>query len=95
MAEEIQSTRIPRYIDDPEQFLWFDFDEVLIFMGSLGIGIIMELLIVSVIVGLAMAKALSKMKHGKPRGYLFHFLYWNGVISYNGLPQSHIREFIE
>lgn len=86
-------TRIPRYIDDPAQFLFWDLDEALILIGSFCFGILLGYPFWGGLAGIASGRALRKLRSGKAEGYFWHALYWVGIVK--GRPPGHIREMVE
>jgi len=91
-----KSYYIPRRLDDPPKALWFDADEIIVFAVILFPGILMKsflMFMVMLVVSLFVTYQYTKIKAGKLRGYLIHFLYWNfGSLKLKRLPPSHIRE---
>lgn len=86
-------TRIPRYIDDPPQFLWWEMDELMIVVGGFGLGIFLNFPTVGGLSGIILARLAGQQKSGKADGYLWHFFYWMGVVA--GKPSGSIREMVE
>lgn len=85
--------RIPRYIDELPQILWWEIDEVCLFTGLFGIGIIMGSTVIGLIAGVVSAYILQKLKSGRGGEYFMHWGYWNGFIPLK--PGSHHEEFME
>ncbi len=86
-------TRIPRYLNAQIQLLWWELDEVLILTAAIGIGIVFELLTLTVPIGLLAAKGLAKVKAEQGHGWLLHYAWWKGIpIARLVIPSSH-REF--
>jgi len=86
-------TRIPRYIDDPAQFLFWDLDEALIMIGSFCFGILLGYPFWGGVAGLVSGRALRKLRSGKAEGYFWHALYRAGIVK--GSPPGYIREMVE
>ena len=86
-------TRIPRYIDDPPQFLWWELDELMMVVGGFGLGIFMNYPTVCGVAGIILARLASHHKSGRADGYLWHLLYYIGVVK--GRPPGYIREMSE
>jgi conjugal transfer pilus assembly protein TraL len=85
--------RIPRYIDDPPQFLWWELDELMVVVGGFGLGIFLNYPTIGGLIGIILARLSSKQKSGQADGYLWHFFYWLGVVP--GKPPGNIREMFE
>lgn len=67
---------IPRRLDDPPKFLFWDFDVALLFMSGAFFGILSNYMLVGMALGGVMAWAYGRMKSGKQKGYLMHLAYW-------------------
>jgi conjugal transfer pilus assembly protein TraL len=87
--------RIPRFIDDQPKIFFWDLDVFLILSTFIFLGIIIDYLISGTITGIAITYLFSKFKAGKPDSFLFHALYWHGLIKLKGIPPSYVRRFIE
>jgi len=95
-SQELLSLKMPRHLDDPDKFLWWDFDQVLIVVAIFGLSIVMNMLIVGIILSALAGGALGKIKSGRSRGFLLHTGYWYLPMDM-GLkrtPPSHITRFI-
>ena len=88
-------TKIPRYIDDPPTFLFWDVDEIAVICMCMVVGIITGELTKFIIGGLIVSKTIGKLKKDRSDGYLQHILYWWGIMMLKGLPPSYKRSFIE
>lgn len=86
-------SRIPRHIDDPPQFLWWELDELMIVVGGFGLGIFLNYPSIGGLMGIVLARLAGKQKSGRADGYLWHALYSVGVVA--GRPPGHIREMVE
>jgi conjugal transfer pilus assembly protein TraL len=86
-------TRIPRYIDDPPQFLLWDIDEFFIVIGLFCLGILMGHPGKLGLLGLVVGRLLRKYRSGKADGFVWHCLYWVGLVP--GNPPGHVREMHE
>lgn len=72
-------TRIPRYLASQAQLLWWESDEVMVMVAALGIGILYEMLVVSVPIALLAAKAMAKIKAEHGHGWILHQAWWYGI----------------
>lgn len=86
-------SRIPRYIDDPPQFLWWEVDELVVVVTGFGLGIFLSYPTMGGLAGILLARLARAQKAGNADGYVWHFLYWLGLL--NGRPAGHIREMFE
>ncbi len=88
-------TRIPRYLNSLPQLLWWEIDEVLVLAAIIGLGIVYELLLLTVPLGLLLVKGMITLKAEKQAGFLIHWLWWHQVpIARLTVPSTH-REFWE
>lgn len=85
--------RVPRYIDDPPQFLFWDLDEAMIVGGSFCFGILIGRPAIGMVAGVLLGRLIRKQRSGKSEGYFWHALYWLGIVK--GRPPGHIREMVE
>ncbi|PPD43790.1 MAG: type IV conjugative transfer system protein TraL [Methylobacter sp.] len=89
---------IPNYLDDPQQILFWEFDEFIILSILFAIGIMADHLGMLLAAGLFVVKLYKKYKDRQSNGFLLHSLYWNagvnGKESYpTSLPLAFIRHF--
>jgi type IV conjugative transfer system protein TraL len=83
----------PQYLSAPFQILWYESDELALFMFSL----MLALMYGSVFWVLLFAGPYiySRIKRQKPRGFLCHLLYMAGIIRMINYPAYFEKEFIE
>ena len=67
---------IPNYLDDPQQILFWDFDEFILLAIAFGIGIMVNYLGVLIVSGLVGIKFYRKIKDRQANGFLLHAMYW-------------------
>jgi conjugal transfer pilus assembly protein TraL len=95
MDEETYHLLVPRLLDEPPKFLFWDFDVAIVFLGLLFFGIMAGFFLTSIILALGAGYAIQRMKSGKSKGYGLHILYWYLPINlFKRTPPSCIREFI-
>ncbi len=85
--------RIPRFIDDPPQLLWWEMDELIVLVGLFGAGIFVDHPGIGILGGLSLARSARRFKVGRADHYLWHLLYWIGWVK--GVPGGEIREMYE
>jgi conjugal transfer pilus assembly protein TraL len=87
---------VPTRLDDPPQFLWWDFDVAILAMGCLVIGIAADMTITFIFISIAVAVAYQQLKGGKHRAYGLHLMYWYMPLGFGFkvTPESAVREFI-
>ena len=92
MAESV-TRAFPQYLSAPFQILWYESDELALFMFFL----ILALLYGTVfwILLLAGPYIYSRIKRKKPRGFLCHLLYMAGMIRMKNYPGYFEKEFFE
>jgi len=92
MSENL-SHYIPRSLDDPPKFLFWDVDVVAFAMMGILFGILSSHEVIGMGAGVWMAYRWTKFKSGSHPGYANHLLYW--AIGFPGpteLPPSYFRE---
>lgn len=89
---------IPRKHDEPAKLLLWEFDQALIFMIAIVFGILSDLMVPGVALGLWSARWYGRKKVGKHRMYVVHLMYWflpsEWMFPFPSLPPSSTREFI-
>lgn len=86
---------IPNYLDDPQQILFWEFDEFILIAIAFGIGIIVDYLGVLTLSGLISIRFYRKIKDRQANGFLLHILYWyTGLASSETAPTSRPLAFI-
>jgi type IV conjugative transfer system protein TraL len=86
-------TRIPRYLNSQAQILWWEMDEVMVLTAATGMGIVFEVLLIAVPLGLIAARFMAKVKADHGHGWLLHQAWWNGIpLARLIVPSTH-REF--
>jgi conjugal transfer pilus assembly protein TraL len=93
---DLQKLLVPRKLDEPPRFFFWEFDVALVFLVMLGFGILTGQIVLSLILGVVGAVSFSKMKSGQHPGYLIHMLYWHLPlrIGFKRTPPSYEREFV-
>ena len=86
---------IPKYIDDLPQILIFEADEFAIFFIFMGLGIFQHRLLFFLIIGILGVKILNISKSKNKKGFIFHILYWYGLINIKDLPNPFNRYYFE
>lgn len=93
--EDSRNFQIPRLLDEPPKFLFWDFDVALLFIVGLGLGIVMGLVLLGIALGLACAYGWSKVKRGRHPGYGLHCVYWHTPVRFfRRTPPSARRHFV-
>ncbi|TNC80097.1 MAG: type IV conjugative transfer system protein TraL [Oleiphilus sp.] len=90
--------RVPRSIDKQIMLLFWQFDELCVIVFIMGIGIFVDYMIVSMLVGFVAAHFYRKWMDGKLRMQQLHFMYWHGAALQNAsktMPGTDKREFIQ
>ncbi len=86
---------VPRRLDDPPKFIFWDFDVAICAMGISMFGIMAGYFLVSAVLGIGAAYGLQRMKSGQQAGYALHLLYWHLPIRlFKRTPPSCVRDFI-
>jgi len=87
---------IPRHLDDPPRFLFWDLDEAILFMLALILGMVAGLLFAGAAAGIVLVIAYGKAKSGRHRAFALHLMYWYlpVTLGFRRTPPSYIREYI-
>ena len=86
---------IPNYLDDPQQILFWEFDEFMLLAIAFGVGLMMNYLGILLVSGLVGIKFYRKIKDRQANGFLLHALYWHaGLGSSETIPTSRPLAFI-
>jgi conjugal transfer pilus assembly protein TraL len=87
---------IPRHLDDPPRFLFWDLDEAILFMLALVLGLMLDLVFPGVAAGLALALAYGRAKSGRHRAFALHLAYWYlpVTLGFQRTPPSCVRVFV-
>lgn len=95
MANHTSSHAIPRRLDDPGKFLFWEMDVAMVAAGAIAAGVLAGTVSVGIVLGIAGAALYNRLKAGKHRGMALHLLYWHlGWPHPKCVPPSHIRELI-
>lgn len=85
--------KFPQYLSQPYQVLWFELDDLLMFL--------MSIIIAQAIGGWAWLGIIlvpwgcTKIKRNFPRGFTKHVLYYLGLIKMKNYPEYFVKEFNE
>lgn len=81
---------MPCHVDDPKIFLFFSIDELVPIGGAVVAGIIIDHLWYCLLAGMVLAKIQRKYVDSMPDGFMYHALYWWGLVSFRsrGMPPS-------
>jgi len=94
--DALKPIRIPRRIDDPPHLLLWSADELAPVLIGVLAGVFFEQMGVCVIIGFALAHLYRKYRDNHLDGYLFHILYWWGLMFTRAktMKNPFIRRFI-
>ncbi len=93
---ETKKLLIPRRLDDPPKFFFWDFDVALVWMVVVLFGIMVGALLIPFVIACAAGWGFGKLKAGQARGYGLHVLYWHTpmTMGFKRTPASCFREFV-
>lgn len=87
------SHAIPRRLDDPPKFLFWERDVAFIALMGFLVGLAVDLQLLGLVSGIGMALGYSKLKAGKHPGMAAHLMSWvTGIPAFKELPPSYCRE---
>lgn len=80
-----QSKAIPRYIDSIPQIFFWEFDEFIVMLTGLSLGIVVGGLysLLGTVAGVYAASAFKSYKADGLPGQLSHIAHWNNIININ------------
>lgn len=86
---------IPRRLDDPPQFFFWDADEAMVVIVFTLIGALLGQIVPGVLSGVLLARGLARVKAQGGRGIIPRFLYWYTPSAwwFRGRAPSHVREY--
>lgn len=84
----------PQYLSKPIQVLWFELDELIIFIFSLTFAIIYKGLFMWILF-IAIQWLYTRTKRKNARGFLKHILYMAGLMDMKNYPGYFEKEFRE
>lgn len=87
---------IPKFLDEPERFLFWTLDEALALVAPMILGVIVGHTIIGLSIGLVAMLVLRKLKSSGGSKVIKSWLYWHlpsNLIRTKGTPPSYIREY--
>jgi conjugal transfer pilus assembly protein TraL len=87
---------IPKTLDNPRRFMFWSFNQYIIFMMPFGFGVVTHFLFTGLATGIFLAWAFGRLSSGQARGFMIHLLYWFTPLgdSFKVIPPSSKRHFI-
>jgi type IV conjugative transfer system protein TraL len=85
--------KFPQYLSKPFQVLWFEVDELVLFLFFLTLSLLYGKLMW--LIFLVFQYSYTKTKRSQARGFLKHVLYVFGLIKMNNYPDYFQQEFHE
>lgn len=89
----MEPVRIPTRADDPPHLLMWSADEILPLVGGLGLGIVLDQVLMCVLAGSVATNLYKRFRDLHPDGYLMHLAYHYG-FGFSRAP-SMINPFIK
>lgn len=83
----------PQYLSKPIQVLWFELDELVIFIFTLTFALVYGG--VMWILFIVVQWFYSRTKRKNARGFLKHILYMLGLVEMKNYPEYFVKEFCE
>lgn len=81
--------KIPRTIDDPLYFLIWRFDDAILPIFGVIVGILSDQMLLSVAVGVGLSYFYRRYREGRPEMFLMHALYGQGFWPNRGHAMVH------
>jgi conjugal transfer pilus assembly protein TraL len=80
----VEPIELPRGLDDAHQILLASTDEMVPFFGMLIAGVLLEQLLTCLLLSVVIIKLFRRFRDNRPDGYLYHRLYWFGLMPLKG-----------
>jgi conjugal transfer pilus assembly protein TraL len=74
----------PRYLNTPQRLLFWTLDQLIPFGFFMCAGIITDRPLICITLGVVASRWLTKYRDSRPDHFMYHALYWVGIISYKG-----------
>lgn len=81
----LETKKIPSRIDDPVQILFWEWDEMLVFVFVFGAGIVLNWTFTGLLAATAVTRQFKRSKGNSLRGRLNHISFWYGIADLNKL----------
>lgn len=88
-------TYFPRTVDKYSLFIMWELDEFAIFIIPVVFSFVTRQVWLGVILGFILMKIYMKIKTRKVEGFIFHWLWKNGVVEVKHTPPAYISGFWE
>ena len=96
--EESALGYIPKTLDKSERFLFWDFDQAIVFLLMMGMGVLTGALFIGLGGWGVMAWQYGRLKSGKHPKFALHILYWwmpsDMLVQTRVTPPSYVRYFL-
>jgi len=80
----VEPIELPRGLDDAHQILLASTEEMVPFFGMLIAGVLLEQLLICLLLSFLLIKLFRRFRDNRPDGYLYHRLYWFGLMPLKG-----------
>jgi len=78
------SLEFPRYLDAPQQILFWTVDQMVPFATMALVGMLTQTLAVCLVIGGLAGWGFARYRDSKPDGFLQHICYWWGILPLKG-----------
>ena len=89
--------RVPRYLDETPRLLFMDAHQALVMLLIFGTGLTLGFLFSGLVLGLAAAWLINRLKKGRHHRFLLHLAYWympSWIVSFACTPSAHNRLYL-
>lgn len=90
----MERVSLPRHVDAPQRFLLWTVDQAIPFLLIVGLGIFLNMLMLSIIIGIALSYYFNRYKESRSDGYIKHMFWWYGMASTGGKVRSVVNPFV-
>lgn len=92
----MRQIQMPRSVDEPLPVVFFEIDEVIVFIVCVMVGIIIRELTYAILASIFIVRSFSRWKSGKLPGVLAHMAFWYGIFALNKVfTAANGRHFVE
>jgi len=90
----MERVSLPRHVDAPQRFLLWTVDQAIPFLLIVGLGIFLNMLMLSIIAGVAVSYYFNRYKESRSDGYIRHMFWWYGMAATGSKVRSVVNPFM-
>ncbi|UJJ60580.1 type IV conjugative transfer system protein TraL [Rhodanobacter denitrificans] len=90
----MERVSLPRHVDAPQRFLLWTVDQAIPFLLFVGFGIVLDMLMLSIIGGIAVSYYFNRYKESRSDGFIKHMFWWYGMAHTGAKVRSVVNPFM-